>query len=268
MTRRLRTRLAEVAAAAALLAVTAAPVASAHPVRHPKAVLGTRVLGRSVDGRAIVAYHLGTPGARTRAVVLGQMHGDEHAGVTIVRSLIRGRRVTGIDLWVVPTMNPDGNAADTRANAHGVDLNRNWPHLWRRDRTRCYTGPDPLARAGGCNSGRHPLSEPESRAMYRFLKAFRPTLMVSIHQPLDGVDSTDGGHRDPVFRNRLARGLHLPVKSFRCWSRCRGNLTGWLTTHQRGAAITVEFGMHPSRHELTDVAPRVLVAAFGGRFQR
>ena len=233
---------------------------------RPSAVIGTRVLGHSVDGRKIMAYHLGNPHARTRAVVLGQMHGDEHAGVRIAKAFLRGKPVAGINLWVVPTMNPDGNAANTRANAHGVDLNRNWPHKWVRDRTRCYTGTDPLSRASGCNSGRRPLSEPESRAMYKFLRAFRPTLMVSIHQPLDGVDTTDGGHRDPAFRNRLSRGLHLPAKPLRCFSTCHGNLTGWVTQHQSGAAITVEFGFHPTRNALRHTAPRAILAAFGGRY--
>lgn len=228
-------------------------------------VIGTKVLGRSVDGRKIVAYHLGDPHARTRAVLLGQMHGDEHTGIVVARALLHGHPVRGIDLWVIPTMNPDGNAANHRANAHGVDLNRNWPHKWVRNRTKCYTGSDPLANAGGCDSGRRPLSEPESRAMYRFLRSFRPTLMVSLHQPLHGVDSTDGGHRDPAFRNRLARGLHLPVKPLRCYSTCHGNLTGWVTQHQSGAAITVELGFHPSRHYLRHTAPRAILSAFGGR---
>lgn len=33
----------------------------------------------------------------------------------------------GIDLWVLDDLNPDGAAADTRQNAHGVDLNRKLP---------------------------------------------------------------------------------------------------------------------------------------------
>ena len=178
--RRLHAWIATTACAASLgvVAVAHVPASAAHGSRT---VIGTKVLGRSVDGRKIIAYHLGNPHARTRAVLLGQMHGDEHTGVTIAKSLVRGRPVAGIDLWVIPTMNPDGNAANTRGNANGVDLNRNWPHKWVRDRTRCYTGSDPLVRATGCNSGRRPLSEPETRAMYRFLESFRPTLMVSLH---------------------------------------------------------------------------------------
>ena len=61
------------------------------------------------------------------------MHGDEHAGVVVARLGAQVRVPTaGRNLWVIPTMNPDGDAAHTRQNAHHVDLNRNWPYHWRR----------------------------------------------------------------------------------------------------------------------------------------
>src|SRR3954454_14805917 len=100
------------------------------------------------------------------------MHGDEHAGVVVADSLIRGAAsVQGVDLWVVPTMNPDGDALHTRGNARHVDLNRNWPDHWRHLTGKYY-------------SGRRPMSEPETRAMYRFLRTVRPHYVVVLHQPL------------------------------------------------------------------------------------
>ena len=48
-------------------------------------IISKRIIGYSVQHRPIVAYHLGNPDSRTQVVlVLGEMHGDEHAGVTVV----------------------------------------------------------------------------------------------------------------------------------------------------------------------------------------
>lgn len=238
--------------ASAGLAVSTHQRATARDAPLPT-VIGKKVLGHSVQGRAITAYHLGNPRSRIKAVVLGQMHGDEHAGVIVARSIINGRPITGIDLWVIPTMNPDGDARRTRGNARGVDLNRNWPDIW-------------IPLSGTHYSGSRPLSEPETRALYYFLAGYRPTHLVSLHQPLYGVDTTDGGARNPAFRDRLARNLGLPLKAFRCWWICHGSMTGWLTATQRGAAITVEFGPSPSLTQLTRSAPRAILAAFGATY--
>jgi hypothetical protein len=216
------------------------------------AVNERRIIGHSVQDRPILAYRLGNPRAHTTAVLLGQMHGDEHAGVILARALVQGRRsVEGIDLWVVPTMNPDGNLANTRQNAHHVDLNRNWRDIWRPLTGEYYSGP-------------YPLSEPETRAMRNFLLDVLPRYVVVLHQPLRGVDTTDGGQIDPAFRNRLARNLGLPLKAFRCWSVCHGSLTGWYTTHRYGIAETVEFGWHPTEGYLTRRAKVGIVEAMGG----
>lgn len=216
-------------------------------------VIEVRRLGTSVEGRPIRAYHLGDPTVtvpgKVTAVVLGAMHGNEQAGMRVVSSLRAGDPVRGIDLWVIPTMNPDGVAHDTRGNAHGIDLNRNFPFDWA-----------PLT--GNYSSGPKPLSEPESRAMRRFLRDVRPTLMVSFHQPLHGIGRS--GERR-AFQRRLSRGLGLPLKAFNCTGHCTGTMTSWFNHAYSGTAITVEFGASPRAGYLRGRATRGTLHAFGGR---
>ncbi len=243
------------AVGAAVIALTGLLVAlSPRPAAAATPVLGQLVLGHSVEGRPILAYHLGDYGTLPRMVIVGQMHGDEHAGVTLTDAIVHARRaVEGINLWVVPTMNPDGDAAHTRQNARGVDLNRNWPDKW--------------AHLGGAYySGRRPSSEPETRAMSRFLTWAHPRYLVVLHQPLHGVDATDGAPLDRAFRDRLAHNLDLPVKAFNCWSVCHGSMTGWFTTHRLGIAETIEFGAAPTTHYLTGRARDGILAAMGARW--
>ena len=65
-------------------------------------------------GRAIVAFRKGNPDAARTVLVLGQMHGDEPAGPVTARYLRTQRPVdSDADVWIIPTMNPDGRAAGT-----------------------------------------------------------------------------------------------------------------------------------------------------------
>jgi predicted deacylase len=214
-------------------------------------VVDREQIGTSVQGRAIYAYHLGDAKAVTKAVVVGQMHGDEMAGVRVARAIIRGDRVFHVDLWVVPTMNPDGLAADTRQNAHGVDLNRNWAHKW-------------VHMTGRYNSGKHPFSEPESRAMRHLLNTVDPTFIVSLHQPLDGVDSDQP--KNVKLMHRLSKNLDLPEKPFTCGGVCHGTMTGWFNARHDGACITVEFGSSPGIDYLRHQAAHGVVISVLGHY--
>lgn len=213
------------------------------------AVVEQRVIGHSVRGRAIGAWHLGEPGRpdAPRVVLIAAMHGNESAPSGILDSLRDGPQIQGIDLWVVPTYNPDGVAAGTRRNAHGVDLNRNYPYSW--------TDLD-----GSYESGPGPASEPETRAMMRFLRSVRPDYILSFHQPLNGVDTDT---KDEAFARRVARKLHLPRTSLTCGGVCHGTMTGWYNHNFAGAALTVEYGAHPGRHRMRRVAPRQVLTIFG-----
>jgi len=84
-----------------------------------------------VQGRPITLFAQGLGDASLKMLVFGDIHGDETAGMRITRRLIAAPAPAGIELLVVPTINPDGVVAVTRGNAHGVDLNRNFPFRWR-----------------------------------------------------------------------------------------------------------------------------------------
>jgi protein MpaA len=168
------------------------------------------LLGRSVDGRPIVAHQVGDPNSPRRELVVGCIHGNEPAGIAVARRLER-MSPTNVDLWIVPVLNPDGLAARSRANAHGVDLNRNFPYRWRM-------------LSGIDRSGSHPLSEPESRAAYRLIRRLRPQVSIWFHQHLDAVDESGG--RIAVER-RFAQLVGLPLRRL---AREPGSVAGW-TNH-------------------------------------
>lgn len=244
----MRTRLAGVALLAAALVAPATPAA----VAADDAVVSKRKLGESVRGRPIMAYRLGDASKPT-VVLISTMHGDEPRTRQILLALKNGASVIGVDLWVVPTYNPDGLAAGTRKNAHGVDLNRNYPYQWAE-------------LDGPYESGPAPKSEPETRAMIRFLKDIKPDRILSFHQPLYGVDLDTKNKR---YARRVARTLKLPKKTFTCGGVCHGTMTSWYNHHFSGAALTVEYGANPSRRMMRVVAPsRVLRVfhAFRARF--
>jgi predicted deacylase len=231
-------------------AATLVTTAEAAPIGDAPTVIASEVIGRSVQGRAIRAYRLGDPTSPTKAVVLGAIHGDETAGIRVTEGIRRGRPVHEVDLWVIPTVNPDGVARGTRQNAHGVDLNRNFPHKWA-----------PLS--GKYYSGTKALSEPEARALRRFLDRVKPDLMVSFHQPLYGVGSDTKGK---AFQRRLSNGLDLPIRAFNCTGVCHGTMTSWYNHNHAGTAITVEFGYHPSVSWLRGQAARATVRAVLGQY--
>ena len=207
------------------------------------------LIGHSVRGRPIWAYRRGNPDAERVVVVVGQMHGDEPAGVVTARS-IRDRMPISerAQVWVVPTMNPDGLAADSRYNARGVDLNRNWPTNWEP----------------GGTAGSGPVSEPETRAMLWFLKRVEPTFVASMHQPFKVIGRSDKNMR---YVRRLSDQLDLPISRISV-GECQGadcppvpTMTSWFNARRSGSCVTIEFGAHPARRYLRGQAARGILRA-------
>jgi protein MpaA len=181
------------------------------------------VIGHSFRGRAIVSVRMGTPDAALKMLVVGAVHGNEAAGMRITRRLLAAGAPRGVELIVLPTLNPDGVAARTRGNAHGVDLNRNFPFDWR-----------PLS--GGEYSGPRALSEPESRAAHRLILRERPDVTIWFHQPFGLVDRPEG---NPFVARRFSQLIGLPLVRLR--GRYPGSASRW-QNHRlpRSTAFVVE----------------------------
>ncbi len=211
-------------------------------------VLARRELGRSVEGRPITAIERGTPGG-TKVVVLGVIHGDEDAGADIVDRLGELAVPAGIDLWLVPSMNPDGQANGTRTNANGVDLNRNFPLGWTK-----------IGRPGDWQySGTGPASEPETKAVAAFLEETKPSLVIWYHQDLNRIAPAAG--RAGEIRRRYAELTGLPIAPV-TGGTYTGVAAGWARRTLPGAvAFIVELGPTLSAEQADTHAQAVLAVA-------
>lgn len=131
------------------------------------------IAGRSVEGRPIHHIAIGPSSATRVTVVLGGIHAMEWIGVDAACALaeeLAPEPPADRQVWIFPLVNPDGAArvaADLaagrrrfqRANARGVDLNRNWPTHW----TSARFGTRLVPFLG--HSGESPASEPEVRTV-------------------------------------------------------------------------------------------------------
>jgi protein MpaA len=129
---------------------------------------------------------------RARVLLVGGTHGDELASISIVFKWMQtlNEHHSGLFHWhVAPLMNPDGALIpeQTRANANGVDLNRNFeshdPAYSALDYWEMHTYRNPRRYPGA-----QPLSEPETRWLKQEIETFKPDVIISVHAPYHLVD--------------------------------------------------------------------------------
>ena len=124
------------------------------------------ILASSRSGRSVFLVHCGqgdasSKGSRLRVLLFAQQHGDEPAGKEALTMLLAkcasgaaAPALQGIDLYVVPQMNPDGAELRQRRTADSLDLNRS--HLV--------------------------LSSPETAALHELFYSLQPQVTMDIHE--------------------------------------------------------------------------------------
>jgi hypothetical protein len=215
------------------------------------------VIGHSVLGHRITAHRYGDPNSPRKALVVGNIHGDEPEGIRVDRT-IRSMRssIHGMDLWVIDTVNPDGLRARTRQNVHGVDLNRNFDRKWRRNGS-------PGARYYG---GRKPFSEPETRAVRDLVTRLKPAVTIWYHQPYGFVFPPGAGGSLNLVRDYA----HLTGNAVRNTTGIEytGTATMWQAAAVPGStAFVVELpaGRSPKQRITRHARAALRVARLGAR---
>ena len=199
--------------------------------------------GRSVQGVPLTFYRRQSGSDGARVLVIGCIHGDEFVGNRVV-DILRDIPLEGnIDLWMVRSMNPDGQQLRTRQNANGVDLNRNFPGNWQK-----------IGKPGSWQySGSDSASEPEVQGVVKLGELVKPQFVIWYHQDYFRIGPGTG--HDGDVRAKYASLVGLPLLELDCLCGYSGDKplleavfggTGanWAKSFQgpKGVSMTVEFG--------------------------
>ena len=237
------------------------------------------VVGESVEGRQIRATTVAPPGAtpdptRPQALVTANIHGVEVIAGEVALGVLTllctpGPRAHAAalleraDVTVVPMANPDSRESSVRAmrdggrlprgrrtNAHGVDLNRNFPFppdardVW-------YPLSGTRRRGLPWYRGEKPLSEPEAAPVDGLAGRLRPFATVNLHStgrlflyPY-AYTARPPAHLDDFLAMGEALRAAQPmwkyrVKQSRSWYAILGCLNDYLYDEYGSLAVTLE----------------------------
>jgi carboxypeptidase D len=144
-------------------------------------------IGKSVNNRDIWALKItDNPTVQEdepEFAYFASMHGNEPVGVEMslyfINELLTGygtnatytNIVNNTELWIVPLLNPDGLTSNSRYNANGVDLNRNFPEGSTTNIGNVLDGPAPNTTGRAV----------ETQALMRFFTANNINLGANYH---------------------------------------------------------------------------------------
>lgn len=190
--------------------------------------VGAEALGPTSKGTSIPMYQM-TQGPKN-LLLIGGVHGDEPEGFFLVENFIKEGLHKDLEgkasLWVIPRLNPDGCAANTRTNGNGVDLNRNMP-------TKDW---DPVARKERYQPGKEAGSEVESQVLIEVIERLKPHAIITAHSwepminyngPCEGLAKAMGA----VNGYRIADDIGYPTP---------GSLGTWAGWERKISTITLE----------------------------
>jgi hypothetical protein len=162
------------------------------------------VIGTSVSGNDIIAYHFGS--GERELLFIGGIHGGYSWNTALLNFELvnwldanENKIPDGVMVTVIPVLNPDGLKAITgkngsftanevkateaekvaaRFNENDVDLNRNFDCEWQ---------PIGTWQNKEVNGGKTAFSEPETAALKAYVESYRPTAVIAWYSAAGGV---------------------------------------------------------------------------------
>lgn len=163
--------------------------------------------GTSLLGAPLLYFPALNPSVDTGLIIAGT-HGDESAAIVALSCALRSISPLQQRHHVVLAVNPDGCQLGLRANANGVDLNRNFPAKnWQAGDTVYRWNSVADARDVVLSTGEYAGSEPETQALCTLITQLSPSWVVSFHEPLACIEDPDSSE----LGARIADNFELPL---------------------------------------------------------
>lgn len=211
----------------------------------------SEVIGKSVEGRDIVAYHFGL-GTTTETLFVGGIHGGYEWNTALVAYKLVDYLKANLEvipanlkITIIPVLNPDGLAkivasttasfsppeispdspllASARFNGHNVDLNRNFDCDWQTSakwQNKTVSG------------GTAVFSEPESQAIKNYVEANKPTAVIVWYSAAGGVYASNCHNgvssETNVITKKFASASGYPAYESFDFYATTGDMTNWL----------------------------------------
>src|SRR3989338_7945694 len=225
---------------------------------------GEEIIGKSVEGRDILASHFGA--GEKDILFVGGIHGGYEWNTALVaQELIDTLREdpsvvpANVRVTVIPVLNPDGlnkvvgtdgrfAAADVpssqtvvvsgRFNAHEVDLNRNFDCDWKASGTW---------QSRQVSGGEKAFSEPESQALKGYVESHNITAAVVWYSAAGGVFASNC-HDGVLPETTVLTSLYAKASGYKAYESfdfysITGDAVNWLA-QQKIPAISVLLTTH------------------------
>jgi protein MpaA len=147
-------------------------------------------------------------GSDPEILIMGSIHGDESETTVVISDALRSIPNDELRAAVILCGNPDGVLQGTRANANGVDLNRNLPTSNWSPEPVYYKSRRDESQDIELSPGKHPASEPETTALLALLERLEPRAVVTLHAALACIDDAERS----VLGHWIAERTGLPLE--------------------------------------------------------